>query len=59
MAKSLKEYNPEALEFKITHNSSVGGASNTTKFPGQEQQNRDARGWSWFDGIDLGGTCSQ
>ena len=44
MAKSLKEYNQEAFEFKITHNSSVEGASNTTKFPRQEQQNPDTRG---------------
>ena len=37
MVESLKEYNPAASKFKIVHNSSVGGESNTTKFPGREQ----------------------
>lgn len=37
MVKSLKEYNPTASKFKIVHNSSVGGESNTANIPGKGQ----------------------
>ena len=37
MDESLKEYNLATSEFKILHNSLVGGESYTTKFPWREQ----------------------
>ena len=37
MAESLREYNPEVSEFKITHKASVRGVSRTTKSPKRKQ----------------------